>query len=100
MWLHLFDMSQNKRSPTAFGVYLHHKISSTYAEESVNRSQIDVNRNTDDIRTWKKRSFLDITSNNTDTLVPSLYQRVKPAVQEYSVVSATFALPFQLLRHQ
>jgi hypothetical protein len=40
---------------------------------SINRSQIDLKRKTCDIRTWKKHLFLDISSANTDTLVPSPY---------------------------
>jgi hypothetical protein len=40
-------------------------------------SQMDIKRKTCDIRTWKKHLFLDISSTNTDTLVPSLYQCVE-----------------------
>jgi hypothetical protein len=42
--------------------------------ESVNVTQMDIKRKTCDIRTRKKHLFLDITSINTDTPVPSLYQ--------------------------
>jgi hypothetical protein len=46
-----------------------------YEGESVNRSQVDTERKTCDIRTWKKKHmFIDISSTNIDTLVPSLYQ--------------------------
>jgi hypothetical protein len=48
-----------------------------YEGESVNRSQMDIKRNANDIRTWKKHLFLDISSTNIDTLVPSLYQCVE-----------------------
>jgi hypothetical protein len=48
-----------------------------YEGESVNRSQMDIQRKTCDIRTWKKHLFLDISSANTDTLVPSLHQCVE-----------------------
>jgi hypothetical protein len=48
-----------------------------YEGESVNRSQMDIKRKTRDIRNWKKHLFLDISSTNTDTLVPSLYQCVE-----------------------
>jgi hypothetical protein len=41
-----------------------------YEGESVNRPQMD-------IRTWKKHLFFGISSTNTDTLVPSLYQCVE-----------------------
>jgi hypothetical protein len=49
----------------------------TYEGDSVNRSQMDIKRKTCDIRTWKRHSFLEITSTNIDILVPSLYQRVE-----------------------
>jgi hypothetical protein len=48
--------------------------STDYEGESVNRSQVDINRKTCDIRTWEKLLFLDISSTNTDTHVPSLYR--------------------------
>jgi hypothetical protein len=48
-----------------------------YDGEPVNGSQIDIKRKTCDIRTWKKHLFLDISSTNIDTLVPSLYQCVR-----------------------
>jgi hypothetical protein len=35
---------------------------------------MDIKRKTCDIRTWKKHLFLDISSTNIDTRVPSLYQ--------------------------
>jgi hypothetical protein len=39
---------------------------------SVNKSQMHIKRKTCDIRTWQKHLFLDISSTNIDTLVPSL----------------------------
>jgi hypothetical protein len=45
-----------------------------YGGESVNKSQMDKNRKTCDIPTWKKRLFLEISSTNVDTLAPLLYQ--------------------------
>jgi hypothetical protein len=42
--------------------------------ESVNSSQTDIERKKHYIRTWKKHSFLDISSSNIDTVVPSLCQ--------------------------
>jgi hypothetical protein len=42
-----------------------------YEGESVNGSQMAIKRRTSEIRTWKKHLFLDISSTNTDTLVPS-----------------------------
>jgi hypothetical protein len=43
-----------------------------YEGESVNRSQIDIKRKTCDKQTWEKHLFLDISSTNIDTLIPSL----------------------------
>jgi hypothetical protein len=37
---------------------------------------MDIKRKTCDIRTWEKYIFLDISSTNIDTFVPSLYQCV------------------------
>jgi hypothetical protein len=48
-----------------------------YKEESVNTSQVDIKYKSYDIRTWEKHLYLDITSTNTDTYVPSLYQYVE-----------------------
>jgi hypothetical protein len=48
-----------------------------YEGESVNRSQMDIKRKICDIRTWKKHLFLDVSSTNIDTHVPSLYQCVE-----------------------
>jgi hypothetical protein len=70
-----------------------------YEGESVNRSQMDIKRKTYDIRKWKEL-FLDISSTNIDTLVPSLYQPVENHSIEVLVVSATSATPLQPLRHQ
>jgi hypothetical protein len=53
------------------------KVASTCEGESVNRSQMDIKRKIYDTRTWKKHSFLYISSANIHTLVPSLYQRVE-----------------------
>jgi hypothetical protein len=52
---------------------------SGFCEEGpVNRSQMNIKRRTCDIRIWnKKKLFLDISSTNIDTLVPSLYQCVE-----------------------
>jgi hypothetical protein len=36
-----------------------------------------IKRKTCNIRTWKKKIFLDISSTNIDTLVPSLYYCVE-----------------------
>jgi hypothetical protein len=61
---------------------------------------MDTKRRTYDITTWKKHLFLDISSTNTDTLVPSLYQCFETRSTEgLTVVSANFAPPFQPLRH-
>jgi hypothetical protein len=39
--------------------------------ESVNRTQMNIKHKTRYIRNWKKHLFLDISSTNVDTLVPS-----------------------------
>jgi hypothetical protein len=36
-----------------------------------------IKRETCDIRTWKRHLFLEISSTNNDTFVPSLYQCVE-----------------------
>jgi hypothetical protein len=63
---------------------------------------MDIKHKTSNIRTWKKHLFLDISSTNIDTIVPSLYPCVETHSIEifFTVVSATSALPFQPLRHQ
>jgi hypothetical protein len=71
-------------------------ISSSYEGESVNRSQMHIER-----KTWysnvEKKILLDISSTNIDTLVPSLNQCVEtPRIE----VFLTSAPPFQPLRHQ
>jgi hypothetical protein len=72
-----------------------------YKEESLNRTQMDVKRKIYDIRIWEKHSFLDISSTNIDTLVPSLYQCVETrSIEVCSVVSTTFVPLFQTLRYQ
>jgi hypothetical protein len=50
----------------------------------------------------KKHLFLDVSSTNTDTLIPSLYQCVETRSIEvfWTVLSATSGPPFQPLRHQ
>jgi hypothetical protein len=64
-----------------------------YEGESVNRSQMDIKRNTYDIRTWRRHLFLDISSINIDTLVPSLYHCVETRNTEF------FWLLSQLLQY-
>jgi hypothetical protein len=51
--------------------------SATYEVGSVNRWQMDLIRKACDIRTWNKHLFLNISSNDNDTLVSSLYQCVE-----------------------
>jgi hypothetical protein len=59
-----------------------------YKGDSVTRSHKDIKRKTYDIRTWKKLLFLDISSTNIDTLVPSLYQCVETSGTElFSLLS-------------
>jgi hypothetical protein len=62
-------------------------------------TQIDIKYKTCDIRTWKEHLFLDISSTNIDTLVPSLYHCVETRSIEV-FVSVPFVLPFQPPRHQ
>jgi hypothetical protein len=77
-------------------------IEDRYDVVSVNRSQMDIKRRTCDIRTWKTPLFLDISSNNIDTLfLVSLSLRRNPQHKSISTaVSATTAPPFQPRRHQ
>jgi hypothetical protein len=44
---------------------------------------MDIKRKTCDIRTWKKHLFLDISSTNIYTFVPSLWQWSKPAAEKF-----------------
>jgi hypothetical protein len=70
-----------------------------YEGESVNRSQIDIKRKTCDIRSWKKHLFLEISSTNTDTLVPSLYQCAETrSIKVFSLLSQP--LPNLVGHHQ
>jgi hypothetical protein len=65
-------------------------IRSLYEEESVKMSQMYTKRKTCDAGTWKKNHlFLDVSSTNIHTLVPSLYQCVE------TLVSAISAPAFQ-----
>jgi hypothetical protein len=77
-----------------------------YEEESVNRSQMDIKSKIRYIRTRKKKHlFLDISSTNTDTLVPSIYQcvwnpqyrSILTVVRHFrtSVSSANFERPWE-----
>jgi hypothetical protein len=64
-----------------------------YEGVTVNILQMHIKRKTCDTGTWQKHLCLDISSTNTDTLVPSLYQRVEFRSMEVlsTVVSATSA---------
>jgi hypothetical protein len=62
-------MSDEQRNDNAVAVY---------EGESVNRTQMDIKRKTCDIRPGKKHLFLDVSSTNIDTHVPSLYCESKP----------------------
>jgi hypothetical protein len=44
--------------------------------QSVKRSQMEIKLKTCDIRNWKRKLFIDISSTNIGTLVLSLYQCV------------------------
>jgi hypothetical protein len=69
------------------------QFSLLYEGESVNRIQKDIKRETGDIRTWKeKHLFLDMSSTNTDTLVPSLYLCVENrSIKVFWLMSQLFA---------
>jgi hypothetical protein len=56
----------------------------TYEGESVNWPKMDITLKTCDVRTWGEGEhlFLDVFSTNFETLVPSLYQRVKTCSRE------------------
>jgi hypothetical protein len=59
-----------------------------YVAQSVNRTQTDIKRETCDNQTWKKHLFLYISSTDTDTFVPSLYQWVENrSIEIFSLVS-------------
>jgi hypothetical protein len=57
--------------------HIHSRGSYAKVRGRVKRPQMDIKRKTCDIRTWKKQLFLDISSTNIGTLVPSLYQWVE-----------------------
>jgi hypothetical protein len=79
--------------------YLHKYNILIYEGESVNRSQMGIKLKTHDIGTWEKHLFLDISSANIDTLVPSLYQHVETRTTEIlTVLSANSVSPFHNLR--
>jgi hypothetical protein len=61
---------------------------------------MDIKRKTYDIWTWKKHLFLEISSTNTDTPVPSLYQCTKTCcmLSFLTVVSANSTLLFHHLQ--
>jgi hypothetical protein len=70
--------------------------------ESVNKSQLDIERKTCDIRNRKRIIYF---STYPPVTLLHLFHRFtstsKPAAQKFlTVVSATSTLPFQLLRHQ
>jgi hypothetical protein len=73
------SQSVNGSVSTLTHTHIHNR---TYEGGSVNRSQMDINRKKCYILTWKKHLFLDISSTNTDTLVPSLYQCVETRNRE------------------
>jgi hypothetical protein len=68
-------------------------LNPTYYGESVNRLQMDIKRKKCDIRSRKEHLFLNISSTNIGTLVPSLYQCVETCSSE------VFWLLYQSLPH-
>jgi hypothetical protein len=59
---------------------------------------MNIKRETCDMRTWKKRLFLDISSTNIDTLVPSLYQCVETrSIEVFRLLSQP--LPYLVGHH-
>jgi hypothetical protein len=88
IWRSVCAASQQFNPLKDTGSYMYHLLRLTYTlyfvhtvclyeGQSLNRSKMDIKRKTCDIRTWKKHLFLDISSANTDTVVPSLYQCVE-----------------------
>jgi hypothetical protein len=64
--------------------FLSHKSTN----ESVNRSQMDIKRKTCNIQAQKKHLFLNISSANTDILVPSLYHCIETRnIEEFWLLS-------------
>jgi hypothetical protein len=52
---------------------------------------MDIKCKTRDIRTWKEHLFLDISSTNIDSLVPSLYQCVETrSIEVFWLLSQPF----------
>jgi hypothetical protein len=52
-------------------------VNCSYEGQSANRLQMGIKRKTCDFRNFKNRLFLDISSTNIDTFVPSRYQCVE-----------------------
>jgi hypothetical protein len=70
----LVTITNSKTRPETEVRYL---VKQKHDRKSVNGSQMHVKRKICDVRTWNKHLFLDISSTNTDTPVPSLYQCVE-----------------------
>jgi hypothetical protein len=72
-------LSTSGKTATEIGItsIIKTELHSRYEGESLNRSQMHIKHKICVIRTWKEHLFLDISSTNTDTLVPLLYQCVK-----------------------
>jgi hypothetical protein len=52
---------------------------------------MDIKRKTYGIRNWEKHLFLDISSTNSDTLVPSLYQCIETlSIEVFRLLSQPF----------
>jgi hypothetical protein len=65
------------------------KIKCCLVQGRFSKSQMDMKRKTY-IRTWTKHLFLDISSANIDTLVPSLYQCVETrSIKVFSLFTQT-----------
>jgi hypothetical protein len=69
-----------------------------YEGQSLNRSQMDIKREKCDIRTRKKKTifFVDTSSTNIDTFVPSIYEYQHSSL--LTVVSAASVPSFDHLR--
>jgi hypothetical protein len=60
----IFKLNKYAKEPKFLKILL-------YEGESVDRSQMDINK-TCDTRTWEKHLFLEVSSTSIDTPVPSL----------------------------
>jgi hypothetical protein len=89
------DLSMQANLSPKSGDYFEWYLINLYKGESVNSSQMYMKRKTCHIRTWGKQLFLDISSTNIDTLVPSLNHYVETRSTQ---VSGMLSQPLPHLR--